>query len=59
MKKTFDQTKKLTLGRTTITLLGSTWSKRQGINQWHFMTQTTSIPPACDVTNTGIGIAGF
>jgi hypothetical protein len=59
MKKTSDQTKKLTLGRTTVTMLGSTWSKRQGANQWHFITQTSSIPPACDVTTTITGIAGI
>lgn len=59
MKKSSEQTKKLTLGRTTIALLNGSWSKRQGVNQWHFPTQVSSIPPVCDVTNTGAGVAGF
>jgi hypothetical protein len=59
MKKTSEQTKKLTLDRTTILLLGNSWSKRQGANQWHFDTQVSSIPPICDVTNTGSAVAAF
>ena len=55
MKKTSDQSKKLTLDRTTIALLCSTWRKRQGANFWNFENQLSSIPPICDITNpTGV-----
>jgi hypothetical protein len=57
MKKTSEQPKKLALDRTTIALLGTSWNKRQGANLWNFDTQLSSIPPICDVTNTGSGVA--
>lgn len=56
MKK--ENATQLTLGKTTIAMLNTTWSKRPGgLKQWHGMGQSTL--PACDVTNPPTGTLAF
>jgi hypothetical protein len=55
MKKTFEQSGRLTLDRSTVVLLSSSWRKRHGANYANFDGHLSSIPPVCDVTTTSTG----
>lgn len=54
MKKTLQEPKKLTLNKTTIAVLSNSFNN--GYKAANILGGYSSTLPACDVTNTGVGM---